>query len=245
MRHRKTADGRFRDCILDVSCRLIRRVVVCGAGGVMKRFLTAIFLSVSMSAPVASGELYDCDGTWTNKPCAGSPARVLPESEATIDLDGEALKKKRDLVSGLRNRADSASFNWKVTLDLTGIAESCTYENTTYEDCLNLVNNADDRLQTRINEAKQIREQERTNRLLEESNRLKISDQSGQQAVSVTQDNSVVIVDQDIHRRQEPKEREASHPAPRDRHHRPRPENTPMTKKRSAGALGPGLQVRN
>jgi len=159
-------------------------------------FLHAIVLtSVAGFSVPAAAELYNCNGTWTNKPCEGQATKVLPETEKTVDLDSELLKKKKVLVGNLRERAGRAERDYDVHIDVTGIEETCRSESTTYEECMNLVNNADDRLNERINEAKLVKEQQKANRLQQENAEKK--DDEKNNAVTVDEDSVVVLGDYD------------------------------------------------
>lgn len=144
-------------------------------------FLVPAVLFVSRAA---FADIYNCNGTWTNKPCGGSPEKTLPEIERPVDLGAEALKKKELLVGNLRLDVDGAGRDYGIGLDISGIEEACRSKDTTYEDCMNLVNNAGDRLSERVNEAKMVKEQEKTNKLLQDGN-------------SGGQDASVVVLDED------------------------------------------------
>ncbi|NMC63522.1 MAG: hypothetical protein GYA55_10200, partial [SAR324 cluster bacterium] len=133
------------------------------------QFLMGFSLIFLLFQSPSFAEIYNCNGTWTNKPCEGEVSKTLPETDRTPDLQAEAAGKKMGLVGALELRVQSARRSHGVELDISGIAETCRNNNTSYEECMTLVNNADDRLEARLHQAKLLKEQEKTNKLIAES----------------------------------------------------------------------------
>jgi len=208
------------------------------------RFLLGFFLISFLFQASTFAEIYNCNGTWTNKPCEGEVSKTLPEIDRTPDLQAEATRKKMELVGALELRVQSARRSHGVELDISGIAETCRAENSSYEECMTLVNNADDRLEARLHQAKLLKEQEKTNKLISESKKEKEDAAVSNQAISINQDNSVVVVENDFRRgpRFEP-----THPRERfeePRHREPRKEKKKNVIKGGIDIGGPPLRPR-
>ncbi len=196
----------------------------------------------------AFSDLYDCGGIWTNKPCEGTEAqKTLPEIERPVDLDAEALKKKESLAGRLRADADRARRDHGIDLDISGVESACRAKETTYEDCMNLVNNADDRLSSRVNEAKLVKEQEKTNQLLEENAARENGGGRNNTVVVVEDDYRDIdgghVYGRDWHKRRRHRHVDEGRKHEGNRPHEVRPQPSPPPAERPGrGKLGEGLQ---
>ncbi len=69
-------------------------------------FKNAIFLMFLLIPFLAKAEVYNCEGTWTNKPCSGKVDAVLEEARPKENADADpTLSQKRSMLHELKMKA--------------------------------------------------------------------------------------------------------------------------------------------
>lgn len=112
----------------------------------------------------AQAEIYKCNGTWTNHPCSEGSQAVFPEKVTAGNPSSEALSEKKSIVHELVMKQIDARRNFGVKVDVAHIEKFCLDPSSPVKDCLELVEAMDDKIDKRVNEAKEERRQERLDR---------------------------------------------------------------------------------
>jgi hypothetical protein len=137
---------------------------------------SVLFLLVVVALPLtALGEIYECDGRWTNVPCKGKTTRTVEAASKRKVMTPEqarSLGDKRSLFHELNMKAIKASRDFDLRFDLKEIERVCLEPFSSLEECRMLTESADNRISEKITESKQLAEQRRLAEAQEESNKL-------------------------------------------------------------------------
>jgi hypothetical protein len=122
----------------------------------------------------AAAEITNCNGTWTNRGCGGSPgAAKVNEVRANTDPEKiKALSRKRTIFHELNMKNIAARRDLGIILDLNSLRQLCEDESISIEECERSAAGYDDQLSRQITDVRLVREKERANELLEEANRI-------------------------------------------------------------------------
>ncbi len=130
----------------------------------MKKFLSFCSIVFIFSAVPCLADLYNCKGTWTNKPCDGS--NKIPEKKETPDNKDKS--KKESILHDLRMLVIKAKREHDIRYNIEVIEDLC--KNSNLEDCDKSVKTAQKELQTQVTDADEAKER---NALIREANKLK------------------------------------------------------------------------
>ena len=149
--------------------------------------LRLICFAALIAFPATSwAEVHNCDGRWTNKPCAGKVEEVLPEYKQPEGSAGDpALSQKRTIFHDLTMKAIEAKHRYDLRFDLGGVREGCFKETASLSDCRKLVNVMAERIDRSVAEKAALLAKEKANELQEEQNKLQ---QEGSNNVTVVQE---------------------------------------------------------
>ena len=116
------------------------------------RILYLAFILFAAALPAAGADtIYNCDGAWTNKPCA-SPAQVLTEEKRTRDPQQKLKSDKNSLLHELRQKAAKAKKIYGAEFDLAQVEDFCAREEATLADCRSRVETMNARIDKRVGE---------------------------------------------------------------------------------------------
>lgn len=113
----------------------------------MRNLTSVVFVIVLFYSPAAWADLYECNGTWTNKPCdSDQVGKAIPATEVTKeapkqDTQVEAASRKASLVHDLRMQALELKRSRGVeTRDVDLAEQFCKREQVTVIACERRVN---------------------------------------------------------------------------------------------------------
>lgn len=119
------------------------------------RTVAAVLLLAGMPA---SAEVTLCNGTWTNLPCSGKAEQAFGEVERSSTPPAEMPddSQRRTLLSNLSSKNSDARQRWGASIDVDIVREYCLRATTSFDDCAQRVETADDRLSERIHDAQMV-----------------------------------------------------------------------------------------
>lgn len=154
----------------------------------MKESSFAIGIILLLSAIIlpltAQAEIYNCQGKWTNLPCAdGKASQTIGESGGASRVMkpevARAQSAKRSALHELSMKAIGAKRDFDLKFDLSQAEAICNSESRTLEECQTIISTLDDSLSTRIREAEivsarkaEVAEKKRANEIAAEKNEL-------------------------------------------------------------------------
>lgn len=172
------------------------------------RVLVFTVLLDCCAASAVGAELKDCNGTWSNRPCAEitveQPQHLSKAGAVSAPQEAEVIEREQRRKSSRFFDFDSRIFNarraFEIDFDTAPIKEYCMSQATTFAQCSQRIDEAEDRLDAKILAVKTLRTQQRANEIQAKRNTL---DASGpdtqvivQQSITVQQ-NQVEIENND------------------------------------------------
>jgi hypothetical protein len=122
----------------------------------MGKYLLLLSFALVASAP-AEAEIYNCAGTWTNQPCTGKPAQVLPEQPAATDDPAQAARRtKLAALHDLRMKKYRAEQEYDLKFDISDIEDQCEAELTSLSECKKLAAERSNLLDDKLLRAREI-----------------------------------------------------------------------------------------
>ena len=119
-------------------------------------------------------ELYDCNGVWKDVPCDAGKAKTKLKEKVEKSEDEIQAKKntdtKKSLVHDLTMSRLKAKKEHGIKVDYKYIEDYCQMESTSVEECRTRVENASDKLISRIEKKAEIKKKELE--LLKEKNKI-------------------------------------------------------------------------
>ena len=150
--------------------------------------ISLLSLCVVLAGPFARAELYECNGTWTNKPCDSSQktATIKDSSSSEQAIDPQ---KKRRWTEELTRLSERAKAEDGVAVDVSEAVSTCLVPVTTNDECRSLVNKKESEVYSR----------QRTARAEKKKSELATKADQGKTETNVTnvnisEENSVVSV---------------------------------------------------
>jgi hypothetical protein len=165
----------------------------------MKNTIFCICLFCLFSLP-AQAQVYNCDGRWTNKPCAGNIAGVIKEEPAVSKVPSAAaeLSEKKSILHELNMRAIDVKRKYALRYDVGEVEKLCYQEGTSLVECRAVAARMTDRIDRKVADLTLVEAQERANRLQEEANKLR---QERNEIEANKPDVVVIEEDEHIYRR--------------------------------------------
>ena len=130
----------------------------------MKKLLNICSFIFIFSAADSFADLYNCNGTWTNRPCNSSSK--IPEKEDTPKNKDKS--KKESILHDLRMLVIKAKREHDIRYNIDVIEDLCKTSNL--EECDKSVKTAQKELQAQVTDADEAKER---NALIREANKLK------------------------------------------------------------------------
>jgi len=151
------------------------------------RLASGMLLALLCALP-ARAEIYECNGTWTNKPCAEGGGPKFEEKKTSAD---DIIRSDRSKKKTLISRLDLANFESRrshgFSIDAVAIEDYCLRSTTSVDECANRVSEAEDRLIAHQHDAALVHEQQRANEIEEE--KLRRQSEESSHDVVVVQNN--------------------------------------------------------
>jgi hypothetical protein len=167
--------------------------------------LRSFFLVLLLVSPSARAELYECNGTWTNKPCSGKTQKTIDETKAQKRSPAEIEKSQKDLwLHDLETKRFNARRMHGIKIDTKDAAVICQSEKTTLLECRKAITTLEDKIEERVVAAQQLKLKK------QEVESKKVEDNSSQVS-------RVTIIQNTIQRNRivvQPRENELTPPAP-------------------------------
>ena len=121
----------------------------------MKQYHLVFFLSLILFSSSAFAELYECNGTWTNRKCDDQATSVLKE----VPYQERSLEdRQKDMVSlwlhDLRTLKLKANKKYDTDLDISDAIQTCTKIPLDYAACRKIVSDRSNALHEKIDTAK-------------------------------------------------------------------------------------------
>ncbi len=132
--------------------------------------VSVLFVAM-MSPPTAAAQLYECDGTWTNKPCKGTVAETLDAATGAPSND-PGRGEKRSLLHDFTMKTIKAREDYGIRVDLSPAEKACVKDPVPVEDCRRTISVMQEQLDQDVQAASVIKAREKANKLQEESNKL-------------------------------------------------------------------------
>ncbi len=154
------------------------------------------FLLLSVLVPtISQAQVYECNGTWTNQPCNGEPAKTLTgqpsiPSPAVTDPDRGA---KRTIFHDLTMKSIRAKGEYDIKVDLSVAEKLCIKELAPLEACSNQAKADEDAIDEKIKSAESLRLEQKKIALQEEANKIQ-KERNKSENVNIRIDRRPIII---------------------------------------------------
>ena len=100
------------------------------------RMRTYLFLFALLTSLPVQAELYNCNGTWTNNPCAGKVVSRLPEQKEAQRSQAQVDRSQKDLwLEALDLRRSDLKRRYRITADIYEARTVCKNDTSTVLEC--------------------------------------------------------------------------------------------------------------
>ena len=169
-------------------------------------FASTVLLAITTTTPVRA-EIFNCDGRWTNQPCKGKVlGKITGESNRKVisPAAAQARTRKTTLLHDLNMANLRARREFGLRFSILQAQQVCESDETSILECEEIIQQHEDRLSSRISEARtlQLKEQELAaeqaeNNLIAEQNQL-LQEQRLRGAGSQIEQNTIIIGADDV-----------------------------------------------
>ena len=151
-------------------------------------FFSGLFLCL----PSASfAEVHQCGDVWSSTPCGQESAKKNASDEQRTSA--KELSRKKSLFHELTMKSIRAKREHDLDFSLSEVEDFCFKQDSSLADCDKQINQASDRIDSKISQLALIKQQERANKLREDANRLQ------RERNLIDTDRPTVVVDQRRH----------------------------------------------
>ena len=131
----------------------------------------AVFALMVLATPAAA-EVFECNGTWTTKPCEGSPTRTVASPSSAREVDDPDRGQKSSMFHDLTMKSIRARESYGFKVELLVAEKNCIRERGPLEQCAEAIRFVEEELDRKIQAAELLKTQQQAVKVQEEANKL-------------------------------------------------------------------------